>query len=122
MSERATRNRLTLTLLRLLRLARARWWLIAGLVLISNLIVVSVLDQSERIDIPYTVFKQQVEAGRPVLVMCGAGISRSSTFVLAYLLERGYSLEDAWRLLSERHPAASPLPQMWRSPSERRYR
>jgi len=73
------------------------------------------ITEAETLQRGVSFVKQQVEAGRPVLVMCGAGISRSSTFVLAYLLERGYSLEDAWRLLSERHPAASPLPQMWRS-------
>ena len=35
---------------------------------------------------------EQVDAGKQVLVVCGAGISRSLTFVLAYLLERGYEL------------------------------
>jgi protein-tyrosine phosphatase len=55
---------------------------------------------------------EQVDAGRSVLVMCGAGISRSSTFVLAYLLERGFNVHDAWQLLRERHPSANPLPQL----------
>ncbi|MGD9099979.1 MAG: dual specificity protein phosphatase [Anaerolineae bacterium] len=59
--------------------------------------------------------REQVEAGEKVLVVCGAGISRSSTFVLAYLLERGYELREAWQLLSTRHPIALPLPQMWDS-------
>lgn len=57
----------------------------------------------------------QVDAGEQVLVVCGAGISRSSTFVLAYLLERGYELPDAWRLLRARHPPALPALQMWNS-------
>ncbi|MCP4517435.1 MAG: dual specificity protein phosphatase family protein [Delftia sp.] len=59
--------------------------------------------------------KEQVEAGQAVLVVCGAGISRSSIFVLAYLLERGYHPREAWRLLHSRHPQARPLPKMWQS-------
>jgi protein-tyrosine phosphatase len=56
-----------------------------------------------------------VDVGEPVLVVCGAGISRSSTFVLAYLLERSYNLHNAFHLLRENHPAAMPHPQMWLS-------
>jgi protein-tyrosine phosphatase len=52
---------------------------------------------------------------RPVLIQCGAGISRSSTFVLAFLLERGYDLHDAWKLLKRQHDRAMPHPEMWRS-------
>ncbi len=54
-------------------------------------------------------------ADRQVLVVCGAGVSRSSTFVLAYLLECGYDLRDAWRLLRAHHPEACPAQQMWAS-------
>ncbi|MBA3530678.1 MAG: dual specificity protein phosphatase family protein [Ardenticatenales bacterium] len=50
-----------------------------------------------------------------VLVVCGAGISRSATFVLAYLLEEGYDLRAAWTLLQQQHPSARPHPQMWLS-------
>ncbi len=57
----------------------------------------------------------QVTADRPVLVVCGAGISRSSTFVLAYLLERGYRLPHAFALLVSHHHAADPHPEMWNS-------
>jgi protein-tyrosine phosphatase len=60
--------------------------------------------------------EQNVRAGRAVLVTCGAGISRSSTLVLAYLVGReGYDLSDAFRLLRERHPQADPLPALWGS-------
>jgi protein-tyrosine phosphatase len=59
--------------------------------------------------------KEQVDAGQAVLVLCVAGISRSSTFVLAYLIERGYHSRDAWRLLHSRHIRAMPLPLMWQS-------
>ena len=58
---------------------------------------------------------EQVDAGQTVLVVCGAGISRSSTFVLAYLLERNYHPRDAWWLLHSRHIRAMPLPLMWQS-------
>lgn len=58
---------------------------------------------------------EQVEAGHKVLVVCGAGISRSSTFVLAALLERGNDLRDAYTVLRENHPIAEPHPDMWKS-------
>ena len=59
--------------------------------------------------------KAQIETDQPVLVMCGAGISRSSTMVLAYLIDRGYDLRDAFRLLRTVHPDAAPHPVMWQS-------
>ncbi len=59
--------------------------------------------------------KAQVEAGKPVLVVCAHGISRSSTFVLAYLLERGYKLPDAFYLLSKQHTYTNPDPELWYS-------
>ncbi len=58
---------------------------------------------------------EQVNAGRPVLVMCGAGISRSSIFVLAALVQRGYDLHDAFVLLREKHFEATPHPNLWLS-------
>ncbi|NDJ77054.1 MAG: dual specificity protein phosphatase family protein [Chloroflexi bacterium] len=58
---------------------------------------------------------KQVEASRPVLVMCGAGISRSATFVLAALVARGYDLPDGFALLHEQHPDATPHPHLWQS-------
>ena len=56
---------------------------------------------------------EQVDAGRPVLVQCGAGISRSSTFVLAFMLERGFDLKPAFEWLQKQHPPSWPLPAMW---------
>ncbi len=57
--------------------------------------------------------QEQVKAHNPVLVMCGAGISRSSAFILAYLLEKGYDLHDAYRLLRQAHPPAKPHYMVW---------
>lgn len=60
--------------------------------------------------------REQRQAGRNVLVACHAGVSRSSTFVLAYLLEAlGYDLREAWQHLHAQHPIAWPMPQMWES-------
>ncbi len=78
------------------------------------------LEDGEFIDAPLlkhgvSFIKEQVQATRPVLVMCSAGISRSSTFVLAYLLEKGHDLPDAYRLLKRAHPDAEPHPRMWQS-------
>ncbi|MBN1428917.1 MAG: dual specificity protein phosphatase family protein [Anaerolineae bacterium] len=58
---------------------------------------------------------QEIEAGRKVLVVCTAGISRSSTAVLAYLVSTGMSLPDAYQLLKSHHPIANPNPALWRS-------
>jgi hypothetical protein len=60
--------------------------------------------------------EQNIRNGQAVLVACGAGISRSSTLVLAYLVDRGgHELRDAFYLLRERHPQADPLPALWAS-------
>lgn len=56
-----------------------------------------------------------LDSGQPVLVMCGAGISRSAVFVLAVLVERRTDLREAFRLLRERHMEATPHPQLWAS-------
>ncbi|MBN1965257.1 MAG: dual specificity protein phosphatase family protein, partial [Anaerolineae bacterium] len=56
-----------------------------------------------------------MSAQEPVLVACRMGVSRSSTFVLAYLLERGYDLLAAWELLLRQHPRAWPATAMWES-------
>lgn len=56
-----------------------------------------------------------LEAGERVLIMCGAGISRSSTFVLATMVERGYPIRKAFQILRAAHPDAAPHPAMWQS-------
>jgi protein-tyrosine phosphatase len=59
--------------------------------------------------------RETIEAGHNVIVVCGLGISRSSTFILAYLLEAGYDLRDAYDLLIQARPQASPMRALWRS-------
>ena len=60
--------------------------------------------------------REQRRAGANVLVSCWAGISRSSTFVLAFMVgELGYDLHDAYNLLHARHPRSWPEPEMWAS-------
>jgi protein-tyrosine phosphatase len=56
---------------------------------------------------------QQVEAGRRVLVHCQAGVSRSVTMMLAYLIEyRGWLLPDAYRQVLIRRAVARPHPAL----------
>ncbi len=56
-----------------------------------------------------------LDAGERVLIMCGAGISRSSTFVLAVMIARGYPVREAFHVLRAAHPDAAPHPAMWQS-------
>lgn len=54
--------------------------------------------------------------GRNVLIACGMGISRSTTFAIAVLIEEeGLSLSEAFREVRARYPAAMPHPVLWRS-------
>lgn len=60
--------------------------------------------------------REQRDAGHKVLVACWAGVSRSSTFVLAYLVSAlGYDLREAWERLRARHRRSWPAPEMWAS-------
>ncbi len=68
-----------------------------------------------QLDYGVSFVQEQVLAGRKVLVCCGAGISRSATVVLGYLLTSGRQLPDAWYLLKRRHPDASPAFPLWES-------
>ena len=58
----------------------------------------------------------QKSLGRKVLIACGAGISRSATFVVAALKEEeGLALLTAFRELRAAHPEALPHPNLWKS-------
>jgi hypothetical protein len=71
---------------------------------------------AERIERGVQWVREQREAGHNVAISCWEGVSRSSTFVLAYLVEGlGYDLRDAWRVLKRQHLKAWPARQMWES-------
>lgn len=58
----------------------------------------------------------QRAAGRLVLVACGAGISRSTTFAIAALREaEGLTLLQAAQQVRRRHPGGMPHPALWAS-------
>lgn len=53
----------------------------------------------------------QLQQERPVLVHCKAGVSRSASVVLAYLMEYcGYSLHEAFLLMLHHRPTITPNP------------
>lgn len=60
--------------------------------------------------------RAQKAADQRILVACGAGISRSSTFALAALKEEeNLTLREAYQLVKQQHPAALPHPALWQS-------
>jgi len=60
--------------------------------------------------------KDQKELGHHVLVACGAGINRSSTFCTAVLKEEeGLSLFDAFKEVKKSHPESIPHEPVWKS-------
>lgn len=60
--------------------------------------------------------RDQLAAGRRVLIACGAGISRSVTFAIAVLHEEeDISLLDAYHEIHSIHPDALPHYKLWHS-------
>lgn len=54
--------------------------------------------------------------GNRVLVACGAGISRATTFAIAALKEEeNLSLADAFSEIVKQHPNGMPHPALWQS-------
>jgi serine/threonine/tyrosine-interacting protein len=59
--------------------------------------------------------REQRAAGGKVLVACGLGISRSPTFVAAYLHEEGADLRDALRVIIAARRQVFPHPALLQS-------
>jgi protein-tyrosine phosphatase len=60
--------------------------------------------------------REQKQLGHPILVACGAGINRSSTFCTAALKEEeGLSLFDAFKEVKRKHPESMPHEPVWES-------
>lgn len=84
-------------------------------VVCDNEVEDGVLIQNDKLVHGVAFLQEQVAMGKPVVSICGAGMSRSVTFVLAYLLETGLDLRLAWELVATQHPSAQPAPQMWQT-------
>jgi len=73
--------------------------------------------------IPHNLLRQGVQfvrenkiQGKRILVACGAGINRSSSFCAAALKEEeGLSLFDAFKEVKRKHPEAMPHEPVWES-------
>lgn len=60
--------------------------------------------------------QEQKRLGNRVLVACGAGINRSSTFCTAALkADEGINLFDAFKEVKRRHPESMPHQPVWES-------
>lgn len=59
---------------------------------------------------PLQFLRECMDKGGRAMVHCRAGMSRSSTIVLAHMLDyHHFLLKDAWTLLYTKHPIASPI-------------
>ncbi|KAK4535145.1 hypothetical protein CDCA_CDCA04G1170 [Cyanidium caldarium] len=79
-----------------------------------------VLDSvEERLDAVFPQIFQFIDQSRSddahatVLVHCFAGVSRSVSAVLAYLVHSGWTLRTAWALMRERRAIVQPNPAFW---------
>lgn len=63
-----------------------------------------------------TFLREQKAQNKSILVACGAGISRSSTFALAFLMEvENLTLLEAYSEVYKNHPNAEPHPELIKS-------
>eukprot|EP00042_Codosiga_hollandica_P037269 m.291546 g.291546 ORF g.291546 m.291546 type:complete len:90 (-) comp55099_c0_seq3:50-319(-) len=64
---------------------------------------------SDALDLCLPFIEEAVTARSAVLVHCNAGVSRSVTVVLAYLMRKqGFALDDALALVKDKRPCAQP--------------
>lgn len=70
-------------------------------------------DLARQLDLAVAALAHEVAAGRRTFIHCTAGLNRSPTAVIAYLmLHRGLSRDAALAWLMERHTAAEPYPDV----------
>jgi len=70
-------------------------------------------DLLRQLDLAVAALARELDSGRHVYVHCTAGLNRSPTVVIAYLmLHRGMAREEAVAWLLERHPTAAPYPDV----------
>ena len=63
-----------------------------------------------------TFIREQKKIGNRILVACGAGINRSSTFCVAALKEEeGLGLLEAFKEVKKAHPESMPHEPVWES-------
>jgi protein-tyrosine phosphatase len=70
----------------------------------------------ERLEKGISFVREQKKLGKRILVACGAGINRSSSFCTAILKEEeNRSLFDAFKEVKKKHPEAMPHEPVWES-------
>lgn len=57
-----------------------------------------------KLDLAIRIIKGAHEKREPVYLHCTYGKGRSPTFVMAYLISQGHSIQEALRLVSSKHP------------------
>jgi hypothetical protein len=58
---------------------------------------------------------EEIAVEHKVAVVCGAGISRSATVILSYLVSSGMPLHEAYLLVRSKHTYIEPHPKLWLS-------
>eukprot|EP01112_Ceratiomyxa_fruticulosa_P009760 TRINITY_DN2558_c0_g1_i3.p1 TRINITY_DN2558_c0_g1~~TRINITY_DN2558_c0_g1_i3.p1 ORF type:complete len:219 (+),score=37.77 TRINITY_DN2558_c0_g1_i3:161-817(+) len=59
-------------------------------------------------------FIEQGSEGESCLVVCSAGVSRSPTVLLAFLMSKGMTLKEAYELVRSKRKQIAPNPGFWR--------
>ncbi|NDJ35029.1 MAG: dual specificity protein phosphatase family protein [Chloroflexi bacterium] len=70
---------------------------------------------AETFDDFLAIMQGEIDNEGRVLVMCWAGMSRSATVVLAYLVSQGMGLREAYEHLRQQHPLTEPHTTLWQS-------